>query len=376
MTEKFESFISKNSELLYKTLRELCLIPAPSHFEGERAEYCKKWLEDAGATGVYIDEALNVVFPINCEESSEITVFAAHTDTVFPDRSPMPYREEEGKLFCPGVADDTASVVILLLTAKFFIKENIVPKNGIIFLLNSCEEGLGNLKGTRRLFDRFGDRISAFITLDSQLDIVIDRAVGSHRYEVTALTEGGHSFNSFGTKNAIAVLSEIIGEIYQIEVPEKEGTKTSYNVGIIEGGTSVNTIAQSAKMLCEYRSDDKDCLAFMKARFEDIFTRPREGATVRVSPVGDRPCGDVDEAKMQTLKDKVLPLIEETVGKKVAICCGSTDCNIPLSLGIPALCIGTDFHGKTHTREEWIDKTSILTGLLVTLKTAKALCCD
>ena len=136
--ENIASFIEKNEELIYKTLKELCLIPAPSHNELKRAEYCKNWLENFGAKGVYIDDAFNVIYPINCNSSSEITVFAAHTDTVFPDTEPMPYHDDGEKVFCPGVSDDTASVVTLLLTAKYFIEKNIVPNDGIMFVCNSC----------------------------------------------------------------------------------------------------------------------------------------------------------------------------------------------------------------------------------------------
>ncbi|MBR3978713.1 MAG: M20/M25/M40 family metallo-hydrolase [Oscillospiraceae bacterium] len=368
-----KTYIEQNSALLYQTLKELCAIPAPSHLEHKRAQYCKTWLENHGATGVYIDEALNVIFPINCQGSNEITVFAAHTDTVFPDTEPMPYHDDGEKIFCPGVADDTASVAILLLTAKYFVENNIVPKKGIMFVLNSCEEGLGNLKGTRQLFESFANRIKAFITLDSSLGKVVDCAVGSHRYEVHVATEGGHSFNKFGNRNAIAELSRIVSEIYKIQVPQKEGTKTTYNVGTIEGGTSVNTIAQSAKMLCEYRSNDKACLEFMKQRFAEIFKKAAETAEINVQMVGDRPCSDIDPAKIAALKAKILPIMEEVVGKETVCVSGSTDCNIPLSLGVPALCIGTDIHDKTHTRQEWLEKASLKPGLLVAIKTAIAL---
>lgn len=368
MNDKFIKYIEKNKNLMYETLRELCLIPAPSHHEEKRAAYCKKWLEEQGALDVYIDDALNVIFPINCSESNEITVFAAHTDTVFPDIEPLPYHDDGEKVFCPGVADDTASVVVLLLTAKYFIENKIVPQKGIMFVLNSCEEGLGNLKGTRKLFDDYENRIKAFITLDSVLDIVVDRAVGSHRYEVSVATEGGHSFNAFGNTNAIAVLAKIVNEIYKVQVPDKEGTKTTYNVGVIEGGTSVNTIAQSAKMLCEYRSDDKECLEYMRGEFYRIFDEARTIASVDVKMVGDRPCGDVDIIKIEDLKETVVPIIEETIGRTVRFNSGSTDCNIPVSLGVPAICIGTDIHAFTHTREEWVDKDSLKMGLLIAIK--------
>ena len=370
MNKTIEIYIKQNTDLLYQTLKELCHIPAPSHCEHKRSDYCKNWLEKHGAKGVYIDEAQNVIFPINCDGSDEITVFAAHTDTVFPDMEPMPYHDDGNKIFCPGVADDTASVAILLLTSKFFMEKKLCPNKGIMFVLNSAEEGLGNLKGVRKLFENYAGRIATFITLDSTFKLIIDRAVGSHRYEVKITTEGGHSYNKFGNQNAIAELSNIIKEIYNIKVPTKPGTKTTYNVGVIEGGTSVNTIAQSAKMLCEYRSDDKECLEYMGNQFKKIFDKAAKETSIEVNMVGDRPCSDIEPIKIDKLKKRIAPIIEEIIGENVEFVSGSTDCNIPLSLGVSAICIGTDIHDKTHTREEWIDKGSIKTGLLISIKTS------
>ena len=369
MKNEIKSYIQQNQQQVFHTLKELCHIPAPSHFEHKRAEYCKNQLEKMGAKGVYIDEALNVVFPLNCEGSDEITVFAAHTDTVFPDVKPMPYFDDGEKIHCPGVADDTASVVTLLMMAKFFVEKDLVPKKGFLFVCNSCEEGLGNLKGTKQLFKDFHGRISRFISFDSVMNIVNDRCVGSHRYEVEVLTKGGHSFGDFGNCNAIAKLSEIVSEIYKINVPEKENSHTTYNVGEISGGTSVNTIAQNAKMLCEYRSDDKECLEIMQARFEAIIDGARsEEAQVYVKRVGDRPCGNIEEAKIQELKQTVVPIIEGVIGKKVSFKSSSTDCNIPLSLDVPALCVGVNTYEGMHTREEWVDKASLLSGLEIAIQ--------
>ena len=373
MNEKIRNYIENNTELLYKTLKELCLIPAPSHYEHARAEYCKKWLEKYGAKGVYVDEALNVIFPINCEGKDKITVFAAHTDTVFPDMEPLPYHDDGKKVHCPGAADDTAGVVVILLAAKYYIENKILPENGIMFVLNSCEEGLGNLKGTRALFEAYKDRIKTFITLDGDLDFVVDVSVGSHRYEVVVETEGGHSFEAFGNRNAIAIASNIVTEIYKIKVPKKTGTRTTYNVGTIEGGTSVNTIAQRAKLLCEYRSDDKECLEFMKNEFERIFAETSKQADIKINMVGDRPCGDIDKEKMDVLKAKMIPIIEKNIGKKVIFSSGSTDSNIPHSLGIESLCIGSNTHAGIHTREEWVEKESLKIGLEITIEASMAL---
>lgn len=370
MKENIKNYIEKNEGLLYKTLKELCLIPAPSHFEGERAKYCKNWLEAQGAKGVYIDEALNVVFPINCEKSSEITTFVAHTDTVFPDTTPYPYFDDGEKIHCPGVADDAASVICVLLTAKYFIKNNIKPQNGIMFVLNSCEEGLGNLKGTRQIFSDYAGRIETFISVDCALQKISHNSVGSTRYEVSVATEGGHSFHKFGNTNAIAVLSELITELYKIKVPEKEGTKTTYNVGVIEGGTSVNTIAQSAKMLCEYRSDDKECLDTIRDSFNEVFEKFSKKVNLEVKVIGERPCSITEREKIEALKRKIVPIVEDAIGQEVTFISSSTDCNIPLSLGVAALCIGSCKYFGIHTREEWLEKESVKTGLQIVIESA------
>ena len=164
MESSIKEFVQQNEAALLQTLRELCAIPAPSHQEEMRAAYCKKWLEEAGAEGVYIDEALNVVFPLNCQGSNQITVYVAHTDTVFPDTEPMPILEDDTYIRCPGVGDDTASLSVLLMLAKYCIQKKIQPQKGILFVCNSCEEGLGNLKGTRQIFKDYAGRIASIWT--------------------------------------------------------------------------------------------------------------------------------------------------------------------------------------------------------------------
>lgn len=362
-------FVENNRDEIFGILKELCAIPAPSGNEEKRAEYCKKILEEFGAEGVYIDEALNVLYPINCESSDKITVFVGHTDTVFPDLTPMPYEDKGDTIHSPGVADDTASVVAVLLMAKFFIQYKIVPAHGILLVLNSCEEGLGNLKGTRRLFKDYEGRIERFFSFDSQLDIINDTCVGSERFEVEVKTEGGHSYLAFGKENAIAELSGIITKIFEIALPEKENSKTTYNVGTIEGGTSVNTIAQSAKMLCEYRSDSSECLSVMREKFLEIFeSAKKDGVEVSVKNVGERPCSITDYEKVQELISVAQPIIESVTGDRVTFKSSSTDCNIPLSLGIPAICLGVCKYEGMHTREEFLYKESLIKGIEIAIK--------
>ncbi len=366
--------IEKFKNEVYPLLKELCAIPAPSHYEDKRAEFCKNYLLNAGFEKVYIDEAKNVICEYGCENSNNITVFAAHTDTVFPDMEPMPFVEKGDIAYCPGIGDDTASLAVLLVSAKYIIKNNISPKNGVLFVCNSCEEGLGNLKGTRALMKAYEGRIKYFVTFDSVPDIMVTRCVGSHRYNVKVTTEGGHSFNKFGNKNAIAALSEMVNEIYKIEVPAKENTKTTYNVGTIRGGTSVNTIAQSAEMLCEYRSDDVDCLNVMKDKFTNIFNNAKsEKVGVEVTLVGERPCSaDVDKGEFDYLVNKSRDIIKGIIGKDIVEESGSTDCNIPMSLGVPSVCVGVYRGAGYHTREEWIEISSLPVGLQISVELIKA----
>ena len=303
--------------------------------------------------------------------SDDITVFVAHTDTVFPDTEPMPYIDDGERISSPGVGDDTASLTVLLYAAKYFAENGIDAPRGVMLVCNSCEEGLGNLKGTRQIFKDYEGRIGRFISFDSSLSNLADRCVGSHRYKVEARTRGGHSYGAFGNKNAIAELAKIINDIYSIEVPKLENTKTTYNVGVIEGGTSVNTIAQSAAMLCEYRSDNEECLAIMKESFERIFEKANtDEVAISVTQVGDRPCmGKVDTNEIERLALIYSEIISETLGNETKRRSSSTDCNIPLSLGIPAICVGIYRGGGAHTREEWIEKASLPQGLEVGIKT-------
>ena len=346
-------------------VRDLCKIPAPSHHEERRAEYCKKWFDNNGFTDVAIDKALNVIAPVNMTESCDITVVMAHTDTVFPDMEPMAFEEKEGFMYSPGVTDDTANLAVLMVCARYFKEKYPFGSRGFLFVANSCEEGLGNLKGTRQLMADYGSRVKEFISLDSaSMNHMVCEAVGSHRYNVTVRTEGGHSFGSFGNRNAIHILSTMITSLYSVKVPQEGSSKTTYNVGIISGGTSVNTIAQEASMMYEYRSDNKNCLAKMQNMFEKTVESFRAmGVEVEVDRIGDRPCsGDVDQERFCALKKRAGEAVKETLGLEMKEYSGSTDCNIPLSMGIPAICFGVCRGSGAHTREEKLETASLQDG--------------
>ena len=153
------TYIKKCEQETIELLQTLCAIPAPSGKEEKRAEFVKNWLTQAGCEGVYIDDALNVVYPVNCEGRDDIVVFLAHTDTVFPDLEPMPLVNDGEYIHCPGVGDDTACLVNLMMIARYVAQNKIIPPRGVIFLANACEEGLGNLKGTKQIFKDYEGRI-------------------------------------------------------------------------------------------------------------------------------------------------------------------------------------------------------------------------
>lgn len=365
-----KNYIKENNEDLFKTIKELAVIPAPSNDEGERAQFCKNWFINKGIKTAYIDEAQNVIVPMNIENSKEITVIEAHTDIVFERNIPLKYVDDGTFIHCPGISDDTVSAVVLMKTIEYYYNNNF--DKPVLFVLNSGEEGLGNLRGTRQIFKDFEGRVKQFITYDSTLAKINTRCVGSHRYLVTVKTEGGHSYTAFGNENAINQLAKIVTDIYKIQVPQTENSKTSYNVGTIQGGTSVNTIAQQAQMLCEYRSDNVECLDYMKNQFNNIFENAKNnGVDLTVELVGERPCmaKDIDIKKIDDLYEISKNIIESVCkDEKVFSAPGSTDCNIPLSLKVPAVCIGVCNGFKSHTYEEYVEKTSIPLGLEISIK--------
>ncbi len=369
-------YIENHAQEARELLITLAQIPSPSNHEEKRAGFCKNWLEAQGARGVYIDDALNVVYPIGVTKDNPVVVFMAHTDVVFPDTDALPLKLEDGKICCPGVGDDTANLACLMMIAKYLTETGAAGRmdkaaaegtcpHGLLLVCNSGEEGLGNLKGSRKICETYGKRMKEFYSFDGTLSSMATRAVGSKRFKISVRTIGGHSYGAFGNPSAIAQLAELVHSLYQLQVPSQG--KTTYNVGMISGGTSVNTIAQYAEMLYEFRSDSREGLAYMEEKFDQIIDSARsQGVDIQVEVVGLRPCeGDVD----MEVKGKMIRLASDTIleytGKEPDRCPGSTDCNIPLSMGIPSLCMGTYEGSGAHTREEYIVIDSLMPGYKV-----------
>lgn len=364
LSQNILTYIDQHQEEAYQLLLELAQIPAPSNHEEKRAAFCQEWLTRQGAKGVYIDEALNVIYPIGATANGPLTVFMAHSDVVFPDTTPLPLKVEDGLIKCPGVGDDTANVAALMTAAKFIAQQGLEPaEGGMLLVINSGEEGLGNLKGSRKIMETFGSRVTEFFTLDGVDCAITTGAVGSKRYRVEVLTEGGHSYSKFGNRNAIAYLASLIDSLYMIKMPE-EG-KTTQNVGLIQGGTSVNTIAQQAEMLYEFRSDRRENLQLMEEHLQAAVAFYRaKGAQINVNLIGDRPCsGDVDPVRHQAMMDRTAEAVRRHFGAEPRFRTASTDCNIPLSLGIPSIGVGCYSGDGAHTREEFVRIDSLLPGL-------------
>lgn len=350
-------------------LKTLGSIPAPSHNEHKRAEFIKNWLISNGAEGAYIDEALNVIWPVGVSETNKVNVLMAHTDIVFPDIEAIEVREENGNLFAPGIGDDTANLVTLLMAGKYVAEHKLSPDEGLLIIANSCEEGLGNLKGSKQVMRDFAGRINELISIDGNYDSVVNNAVGSCRMRITIHAQGGHSYGAFGNTNAIVQMSELICKLYEKEPPQK--AKTTYNVGVIEGGTTVNTICADCSVLYEYRSEDRECLAEMDVFFNSVIEEYRnKGFNIDVEVLGIRPCkGDVDEARQDELTQRTQAIMHEFTGLEIGAGAGSTDANSALAEGVPSVTIGAICGYGAHTRGEWMEIDSLKPGLKIALAT-------
>ena len=369
MNEKslIEKFVEEHKEETLELIKTLAAIPAPSGKEEKRAEFVLKWLKNHGAEEAFIDSAGNVIYQYPVDAKGRLTVVTAHTDVVFSDETPLPIADQGSLLVGPGVRDDTANLVNMLMGIRCLLEHKITADNPILFAAVVGEEGLGNLKGSRQIWDTYGSQIGQWVSFDLNYDIIYNRAVGSHRYRITIHTEGGHSYKDFGNQNAIAQLAELVTELYQI--PASANPKVTYNVGVINGGTSVNTIAQEAHMLYEFRSDSQDELKKMEKIFKDILQKhQKDGKQIVCETVGIRPGnGEIDQKKQMALEKLGLKVIKTYYDGNIEMQSGSTDCNIPLSHGIPSICIGTAMGEKTHTRQETVQKESLVTGQKIAL---------
>ena len=363
MKAEHRTFAEEHTEEAIELLQVLGRIPAPSHQEDKRAAFIKDWFVQAGVQNVYIDDAKNVICTFGLDRFQDIALIQAHTDIVFLDTEELPMVRDGNILRAPGIGDDTANLVNLMICTRYFLAHAEELKTGVIIAADSCEEGLGNLDGTKAIFRAYGDRIKEFISLDGTPGWMVNRPVGSHRYAITVKAKGGHSYGDFGNDNAIRIMAAIIQDFYAQQLPEQ--AYTTYNAGVIEGGSTVNAIAQECTLLYEYRSENDECLAYMKQQMNEILDRHRkEGIRIESRILGIRPgLGELDPDAQARLEEDVKAVLKRHCTKDIQVTAGSTDANIPLSMGIPAVTVGTIEGEGAHTREEWVDLTSITGGL-------------
>ncbi len=370
--------------------REMVAIPSPPFGEAERATWVAERFEELGLRDVHIDVEGNAIgiFPATrraAARSSELPTFAtddaimnhlpillvsAHLDTVFPAGTPIAPVVEHRRLTAPGSCDNAAGVTGLLALAAALKSSEMHVDCPIIFAGNVGEEGEGDLRGTRYLYEHsmWSGRIAAHLVLDGAGDeVAVTEALGSRRFLVTIEGPGGHSWSDADAPNPISVLAEAIAALGQIQLPTQP--RTTLNVGTIEGGSAVNAVPESAAARFDLRSTDGGELTRLEAELRQTVTSAVERSNNRpftakaraqlrlaVERIGNRPAGRLP-AESPLLE--ALRAVDRHLGLKTQLRLASTDANIPLSLGIPALSLGAGGDGGgIHTRAEWFDATN------------------
>jgi tripeptide aminopeptidase len=338
---------------------------SPPFKESARAALWRQMAEAHGLTDIETDDEGNVSGLRRGIGNGPLICIAAHLDTVFPAGTDVKVRREGTKLFAPGVGDDTRSLAVLLAWKRALDAAGIATRADILFVADVGEEGLGDLRGVRHLFQkgRYKDRISAFITVDSpDMDRIVTGGVGSKRYRVTFKGPGGHSYGAFGIVNPMYAMADAISSLGRLHVPTRP--KTTFAASVTGGGTSINAIPNAVWTEFDLRSEapaaldrlEKDFLALVHAAAErENQTRSTAAGrvTVEILGIGDRPAGQTDiSSPLPQLAQAAL----HAHGIETSFEYSSTDANIPMSMGIPAIKIGSGgTGGRGHSLEEWID---------------------
>lgn len=357
---------------------EMARIPAPPFGEMARGEWLKGRFGQLGLRDVQGDEVGNV-FGVLQGPGAECVALSAHIDTVFPAGTPLNVHQRGNRLHGPGVSDNGAGVTAILAIAGALQWAGISPSAPIVFIGNVGEEGEGDLRGMRHIFStpRWRDSIRYSLVLDGAgSDTIVAEALGSRRFEVNVRGPGGHSWSDFGVPNPILVLARALNVFAQTPVPSSP--KTTFNVGVIRGGTSVNSIPESASMRVDIRSTSmeemerlEDSLrhALLLAIEDEMQASERHngsqrrtsGLTYEVVPIGSRPAGELD-SNARILN--VIRAVDAHLGNAAQIQRASTDANIPMSLGREAVAIGGGGQGGgAHTLQEWFDANGRELGL-------------
>lgn len=376
--KKSVAVLDREHERIVADIVTITEIPAPPFQEQARAAAYLEMLRAAGLDDVEMDAEGNVMglWRGTGPAGRPVVAIAAHLDTVFPAGTPIKVKREGTRLLAPGIGDDSRSLAVLLGYVRAMKQAGVRTRRDILFVGNVGEEGPGDLRGVRYLFTkgRYKDRLAAFFSMDgTDGRRIVNGGVGSKRYRVTFTGPGGHSYGAFGLVNPMTAMSQAVVDLYKVEVPK--APKTTYSASVTGGGTSVNSIPNEVFMEFDMRSVSADALAALERRFlaivaasveaENKARSTREGPVkADPKPIGDRPAGTTPESSelVQTARAAV-----KAHGLQPELAASSTDANLPMSLGIPAITIGSGGSGgRAHSLDEWIDveKQASLKGML------------
>jgi tripeptide aminopeptidase len=345
--------------------RELTEIPAPPFGEAARSEWLRQRFAALELENVHVDEIGNVIALLHPSADTPLIGVSAHLDTVFPQGTTLKTREESNRIHGPGISDNAAGVTALLAMATILKRSQFKLATNIVFIGNVGEEGEGNLRGMRHLFSsaRWREAIQTLLVVDGAgTDTYVDQALGSRRFEITFRGPGGHSWSDFGVPNPIVLLSRALARFSEVHVPESP--RTTFNVGVISGGTSVNSIPESATARVDLRSASREELQKLEDRMRmcvaealrEVSLMHRAGEhriTLSIENIGDRPAAELPAgARLAQIVRAVDKHLRVDSFPRLA----STDANIPLSIGIEATAIGAGGDGGgAHTLREWFD---------------------
>lgn len=346
-------------------------IPAPPFHEETRAAAVKVLLAAVGLD-VHIDKTGNVIGELRGTNEKEIVILSAHLDTVFPPGTDVKVQREVGRMIAPGISDNGTGLAALVAIARALHEARIKPQRTILFVADVGEEGEGNLRGMRALLDTYRGKVSAVIVMDgSGTDHVTTKALASRRMEIVISGPGGHSWSDFGIPNPINALVRASVRFINTRVPVSP--RTTYNIGEIEGGTSVNSIPHEAHMKVDIRSESEDELGRLETALRDAVSagvrdemeaardRSKGKLDWKVNLLGSRPGGELraDSPLLAALRSA-----DEFAGNQSRPERASTDANVPLSMGIDAIAIGAGGNGGgAHSLQEWYDPSGREIGL-------------
>jgi tripeptide aminopeptidase len=364
-------WLEKNTKWINEEQARLTEIPAPSFQEEKRAAAVKALFAAQGLR-VSSDKIGNVIGELPGVNEKEIVMVTAHLDTVFPAGTDVTVREEGERMSAPGISDNGTGLAALVGIARAMHVAKVQPQRTILFAANVGEEGEGNLRGMRALIDAYRAKLKAVIVLDgSGVDHVTTKALASRRLEAVITGPGGHSWSDFGMPNPINAM--VRGSVRFINTKVPNSPRTTFNLGQVEGGTSVNSIPFDAKIKVDLRSESEDELTRLETAFRDCMAtgvkdemdnareKSRGKLEWKVNVIGTRPGGELpnDAALLSALR-----AADDYVGNQSRTERSSTDANIPLSLGIEAISIGAGGNGGgAHSLQEWYEPAGREVGL-------------